>query len=655
MQRKFFMLAALVCSSYLQAQQNNTDSLQEVVVTATKFPMKTSQTGKVLTVITRKQIEDNPGKDLAQLLTEQTGVYVNGAYSNTGKDKSLFLRGASAAYTVVLMDGVPVYDASGINSSFDLRLISPDQVERIEILKGSQGSLYGADAIAGVINIITKNGGKDAVDFSGNYSYGSFNTFRSSSSLQGSLHKFDYNIAFTQTETDGINEADVPGGDKDGFGQHNFSAGIGYRFNDLWKSQIYYRYQSSYNNLDNGSFSDDPDYTGRIFNSQAGIRNQLQFGKIQMQVNYNYNSINRSLLNDSLLKLSIFDGYFNARYKGKEHFAEILMHAPVAKHLNFTGGFDYRSSQSTENTDGIFKFFLGSDLLSVPYSSSISDDSSRQNQMAAFGSLQYSNQGLSIEAGGRINRHSEYGNNAVFNFNPSYSFRKNFKLFANISSGYRVPSLYQLYSEFRNPSETLQPEESMSYEAGLQYNLLSDKMMFRAVYFKRDIKNVIAFYFNPDTFQSFYINQDEQNDFGVETELSYQVLPALLVKAQYAFVDGAVQTIDATGKDTSFFNLLRRPKHSYGLNISWQANPYWIVSASIQGFGKRTDLDFFSFPASEVELKAYQLINFYTAYSFKTGISVFTELRNIANTKFTEILGYSTQGFAMNAGVRINL
>lgn len=655
MQRKFFMLAALLCSSYLQAQLNNTDSLQDVVVTATKFPLKTSQTGKVVTVITRKQIESSPGKDLAQLLTEQTGVYVNGAYSNTGKDKSIFLRGASSAYTVVLMDGVPVYDASGINSSFDLRLIALDQIERIEILKGSQGSLYGADAIAGVINIITRKGGKAAIDFTGNYSYGSFNTFRSSSAVHGNLQNVDYNIAFTQTETAGINETDVPGGDKDGFTQNNFSAGVGYQFNDNWKSQAYFRYQSLRNDLDNGAFSDDPDYTGKNLNTQAGVRNQFQFGKIQLQLNYNYNSINRKLLNDSLIKLSEFDGYFNAQYRSKEHFAEMLIQTPIAKHLNFTGGFDYRTAQSTENTNGVFKFLSGEDLFAIPYSSSISNDSSKQNQAAVFGSLHYLNKKLSIEAGGRFNRHSEYGNNAVFNFNPAYVLNKNFKLFANISSGYRVPSLYQLYSEYRNTVEILQPEESMSYEAGVQLNAASGKLNFSAVYFKRDIKNVIAFYFNPGTFQSFYINQDEQNDFGVETELSFQILPSLQVKAQYAYVDGTVQTVDAFGKDTSYFNLLRRPKHSYGLNINWQANARLIVSASLQGFGKRSDLDFFAFPSSEVELKAYQLINFYAAYSVSTGITVFADLRNIANTRFTEVLGYNTQGFAMNGGLRIKL
>ena len=152
--KRIFIVAALSISSHLLAQQatvsaDSVTTLNEVIVSANKYPNKTSLTGKVVTVITRKDIEQAGGKDLAQVINEQGGVYINGANSNPGKDKSVFIRGARVEHSLITIDGVPVYDASGIGSNFDIRQIPLDNVERIEILKGSQSTLYGSDAIAG--------------------------------------------------------------------------------------------------------------------------------------------------------------------------------------------------------------------------------------------------------------------------------------------------------------------------------------------------------------------------------------------------------------------------------------------------------------------------------------------------------------------------
>jgi vitamin B12 transporter len=187
---KWIAKGVLFCISfttYGQIDSVKTHHLDEVVITATKFSKNQSETGKEVSIIDEVQLERSAGKDLAQLLNEQVGIVVNGANSNTGKDKSVYLRGAKGEHTLILIDGMTVNDPSGNGGAYDLRLISLDQIKRIEILKGSQSTLYGSDAIAGVINIITKKGGTKPFGVNGNIGYGTYKTFKGNAGINGRL------------------------------------------------------------------------------------------------------------------------------------------------------------------------------------------------------------------------------------------------------------------------------------------------------------------------------------------------------------------------------------------------------------------------------------------------------------------------------------
>ncbi|HEX3166696.1 MAG TPA: TonB-dependent receptor plug domain-containing protein, partial [Chitinophagaceae bacterium] len=227
MKRKFLIVAAAFIGSQLSAQlvptgrEQDTSLLDELVITANKYPNKTSLTGKVVIIITKEQLERSGGKDLSQILTEQAGVYIGGANSNAGKDKSLYLRGAKVEHTLITIDGVPVYDPSGIGSNFDIRNLSVDQIERIEILKGSQSTLYGSNAIAGVINIISKKPTSSQLAGTGLLSYGSYNSFKGNANINRKTKALEYSLSYEYFETEGITEAIDPTGignfDKDGF------------------------------------------------------------------------------------------------------------------------------------------------------------------------------------------------------------------------------------------------------------------------------------------------------------------------------------------------------------------------------------------------------------------------------------------------------
>lgn len=646
MKRKIFIAAAVIFNSTAAAQTDSTKLLDDVLVSASKYPLKSSQTAKLLTVITKEELAKAGGKDLAQVLMEMGGVFVNGANSSMGKDKAVYLRGASTDHTLITIDGIPVYDPSGIGGIFDIRNFNLENIERIEILKGSQGTLYGSDAIAGVINIITKRAEKKLFNINGTMSAGSFNTYKANALISGEKQKIDYSISYGYTGTRGINEAvsQNPFYDKDGFKQRSFNAGIGLQAAKNIRIAPYIRYSKIVGDIDQGAFTDELDYTYTQKNLQAGVRNEFVFGKTKLNLLYNFNKTDRIYIDDSIKSRNGFDIYSKGKYSGKEHFFDVYANFPLHKAIKLTAGADLRISSTKQL------------YLSIPAWAPAVPLDTNTSQQSIYGAVNLAKENVyNFEAGGRINFHSAYGNHIVFNLNQSYMLNDKIKLFANLSSGYRTPSLYQLYSEYGN--KVLKPEAAISAEAGLQYFSLNKKMNGRLVYFGRQVKDVLFFYTDPISYKSQYINQDRQNDRGLELDINYKGLKKTNIKLFYNYVHGKIRTKDASGKDTTFFNLLRRPKHSAVLTVNTLIRNRLNIGTSISFADNRKDryFDAISFQSVETKLKAYILAGLYADCGFLNNrLTAFADLRNITGTKYTEVVGFNTPGFNANLGIRLS-
>ena len=646
MKKKFLIVAAAFIGSQLSAQlvptsrEQDTSLLEEVVIAANKYPNKTSLTGKVVTIITKEQLQRSGGKDLSQILTEQAGIYLGGANSNAGKDKSLYLRGARVEHTLITIDGVPVYDPSGIGSNFDIRNLSIDQIERIEILKGSQSTLYGSDAIAGVINIITKKVGVKSFAGNGLLSYGSNSSVRANAGINGKTGIVDYNVAYSFYDTKGINEviSNDPNTDKDAYQQNSLQAGLGIQAGKNIRIQPYLRFNKIDGDIDQGAFTDELDYTYAQKSYQAGVRNEFSFGKTRLNLLYNFNYIDRLYIDDSVKSRNGFDTYSKGSYQGAEHFIDAYVTVPLGKSSKFIGGADFRTSTTDQHyfSIGFFPFYPN------PLKNK------NQNQTGLYAAVNVnSKSGFNIELGNRMNIHSENSSKYVFNINPSYLLNKKFKLFANLSSGYRVPSLYQLFSEYGNIE--LEPESAITGEAGVQYFSPDNKFMGRVTGFMRNVKDAIAF-------QSTYVNLDKQKDHGAELELSFKPTANISLKAFYSYVDGEITTVQ-NGKDTTYFNLIRRPKNSAGFNAGVKVNEKLFVSSNLSWFDKRKDayFDAGTFQTVNVTLDSYILLDVYAEYAFlKNKLKVFVDLRNVSGTKYSETAGFNTLGFNCYGGIRLN-
>jgi vitamin B12 transporter len=626
MNKKLLSLAALLAAMHANAQDSTfKKQLDEVVVTASKYERKASETGKVITVIDRATIDRSLGKDLSQLLTEQAGLIINGATSNPGKDKSVFLRGASSDYTVILVNGIPVSDPTGVGGAFDLRLFPMEQIERIEILKGAQSTLYGSDAIAGVINIITRKGSNKPAELFGNIGFGSYNTFNASAGLTGAADKLRYTIGYMHHESRGISEAldtnAVKTFDKDGFLRNSFNVDIDGEVMDNLHVMPFFRYSYFRGGYDGGSFMD-ANYQFKTSALTAGTRVSYKYKDLQLTGQYQYNKVDRS-----------YDAY---PFDGNTQLAEIFGQYTINKNVDVLAGVDYRYQQ-----------VLNKDM--TPADPTI-------EMTSPYASVFLKNLGgFYLEAGGRFNKNSRYGDNWTYSFNPSYLINSDIKVFANLASAFKAPTLESLYGTFgANPD--LKPEKSTTWEGGVQASFFNNFIDVRAVYFNREVKDVIVYRTSPS---AKLMNFNKQKDHGFELEPTININKDIQVKLYYTFLDGELHTNTGTGKDTAYNNLIRRPKHSFGGTIGYAVTKHLFVSTTVYNYTKRYDLAFDNNPpygSVQVELGAYALWNAYAEYKLLNNrIRIFADLKNITNTKFQEIYGYGTLGTNITAGLAVRL
>ncbi len=625
--------------------QDSTKTLDEVVVTATKSPVKQSQTGKVIDVITQDQLQKSAAKSVGEILNQQPGIIINGADNNLGTNQTVYLQGASSGNTLIMMDGVPLYDASGITSEFDLNNFSLNNIEKIEILKGAQSTLYGSDAVAGVINIITKKGSGKPFNLNINHSMGSYHTYNDAVSISGSAVKGQtYFVSYNKIYSKGFSSAYDSTGkknfDKDGFNQDVFQLNYGFKPFKRTSIRLFGKYNDNHADIDAGAFQDDKDYTYHNNNIIAGtaVDYKLNNGFIRLQ--YNYNRFNRNFVDDST-DVGGFSKYQKGKYNGTSNFAEIFTSLRLNKYIELLAGADYRQNATSQS----YIYVPDYGFPSVP----LSADSAKTNQVSTYASLVLkTKKGLNAELGGRWNHHSLYGSNFTYSFNPFYLIDNHYKIFANISSGYRAPSLYQLYSEYGN--KKLNPETTTSYEAGFQF--FSNKITARVTGFARDGKNVILFYTDPATYASYYINGDKQNDYGIETGATLNLTSKLSAVLNYTYVDGKISTMPSSGKDTSFFNLYKRPKNVLNVSFNYDVTKNIYLSTHLKTVSKAYEPQYQALP---YVLKGYYTGDFYGRYKFNDKFNVFVDFQNITDQKYFVTRGFMTRGFNVNVGLQVNL
>jgi len=633
------MLCSISMLGFAQQQKDSTtvEQLDEVVITDSKFNLKRENSGKVITKITQKELQHLQGKTVAEIINATAGIEINGTKSNAGQNLSYFIRGGRNRQVLVLIDGIAVTDASQIANDYDLRLLNADQIESIEILKGASSTLYGSGAATVVINIKLKEASKNKVSanfrsvLGTNQSVNDDNyaieDFKNSVSVNGTLNNFNYLASFGNQYTNGLS-AISNGTESDAFNAINGNLKLGYQFSNAFKLNVYGSFDKYKAEFDDAFSGIDTDDLSTSKQYRVGVSPEYTYKNGSVTLNAAYNTIERNIYSS-----------YPAQFNADSYAADVFIR------YNFNDKFyTVIGVNAQENKMESFSIPFGS----TDFEQSINPDAAQFTIIDPYANVVYvSDFGLNVNAGTRLNNHSEYGSHVVYSVNPSFKKETNFgylKGLASYSTAYITPSLYQLFEPTYGNAD-LKPEENSTIEIGAELNI-KDKATVSLVYFTRDEKNFIDFV-DLGGFVFQYNNVDESfTASGIEFTANYKFTKSLVLNAN--------ATYTKVEDDLS----LRIPELKANARLDYQLCDKTFMSVSYQFNDDRTDAVYNSttFMNDEITMKSYSLLDFYVSHKIaKNKVTLFANVTNLLNEEYVELFGYSTKGRNINVGFNLSL
>ena len=622
MNRRALLLLFLFLSLCVTAQESPTLSTttDEVVVTGARYARTLAESPEHVTVIDSAAVARAP--NLAQLLNEQAGIVVNGAYSNYGKDRSIFLRNGANQYTLILVDGQPLIDPSALGGAVDLRLLSLEGVERIEILRGARSLLYGSDAVAGVINLVTdRNAPLDPFTVHLRASAERYNTFTANAVVSGRSEQLDYRIGYDHFTSDGISEAVEPAGSleafrRDGSTRRTLYGQLEWRPTEALTIRPAVRRAIFEGDYDAGAFADaDNHYRNELWLPSVAV--DFRQGTWQLGARYNYAATDR-VFNDAQFGESPF--------LGRAQQGDVFYVYLPSEAFSLTVGGQLR--HETLATDD--------------------DDATATNVSPYLQANLNVAERLLLEGGFRYNHHSVFGGQSNWSLASGYRHSDRVRTRLSVGSAFQSPTLDQLFGPFgANPE--LQPQVSTSYEAGLEVRDPADAWRATVSVFQRHIDRIVTY---DGTLG--YQNQDELRDRGVELEGTTALGNRLRLDGNLTYVHGRLRSPDGTGGTTETNDFFRRPPVSGILGITYRAKRPLLLRLTGAYTSKRPDVYFDAdFSRIETQLGAYLIVNLYAEYVLlkSRNLTLFGEVRNLTDTNFTEVVGYGTLGVTPRFGV----
>jgi vitamin B12 transporter len=607
------------------AQSAATVELPQIVVSPTGLPTSAEYVASSVSIVTAADIERDQRRSIVDVLKSLPGLNVVQT-GGPGGQSSVFIRGTNSSHVKVLIDGIDVSDPSSANRTFDFGHLQTYDIERVEVLRGPQSGLYGADAIGGVISITTKKGDgppKVRAVIEG----GSFLTFNQAASVSGSTDRAHY--AFNVSH---LHSGDVPvtperfvapGRPAIGNDYDNVTAST--RLGADLAPNLSVSFVARY--TDARLRRSDLEFPPPFFVAVAPLQQSLQE--------------NNQFFTRGEAKWSLFDGRFVSRVGAAFSDSLTWNQVPNSSPTTVKGlreKFDWRGDITLAPDHTLV---LGLEREAEHFRSS---DLSRDNgNRGAFAELQSQfAKRLTVVLNVRNDRNDQFGSHSTWRAAAAYlAPETQTKLKASYGTGFKAPSLSQLYQDFlpfftANPN--LRPEKSKGYDAGFEQLWFDGRVRFGVTYFRNDIEDLI----NCNTFCTTVINIGIT---GAETFVSWTVSDKLKLRADYTYTMARDAVTGA--------QLQRRPKDKYSLHAIWQPIEGLTVSATALWVGSRVDVDRAFVDPMPVS-PSYNIVNVAANYAVNPHLTLFGRIDNLFDRHYEDPNGYLRPGFGVFAGMRIN-
>ena len=599
--------------------------------TATETPI--DQIASSVTVITAKDMDRDQRRTLPDALATVPGLNVVQS-GGPGGLTSVFMRGTNSNHTKVLIDGIDASDPSNPNRSFDLGQLLTSDIQQIEVLRGPQSGLYGADALGGVISIITKKG-EGPPRATATIEGGSFGTFNQTAGFSGAQDRINYafNVAhFRATDVPVTPLELLPPGQKaigNNYDNMTYSTKLGADVSENLTLNAVARYTEATLHFTGDTF--DP----VTFSSFPSAAQSTQ--------------VVHQLFTRGEAVWSAFDGRI------KNYFG-----------INYTNHWNYNISPGdvtpTITTGDRVKYDWHAVTKLAPYHTVIigaehetetlqtSAVSAENTNKAGYVSLQ-SNfaDRLFLVENVRQDDNDRFGDHPTYRVAPAVIVPiTETKLKASYGTGFKAPTLNQLFVSlpafFFVANPNLKPEESVGYDAGFEQPLFNERVRFGSTYFHNDITNLIQFVVNPVTFGSTLVNVGKATTEGTENFVSAAITERVRVRADYTFT----RTVDAT----TGLELLRRPKEKWSANIIWNPIDALTLSATVLHTGSFIDVNRdFSIP--RLLAPAYTVVNVAADYAISDQIKIFGRVDNLFNVHYQNPTGFLQPSLGIYGGMRV--
>lgn len=617
--------------------QEKVTMLEAVVVTANRLETATNEVGSSITVITAGEIEQRQQKFLLDVLRGVPAIDVVQS-GGPGSTSSVFMRGANSEHTLVLLDGIELNDPSSPGGSYDFANLPTDNIERIEILRGPQSTLYGSRAMAGVINIITKRGqGKPAGFLSAQG--GSFSTAAEKAGISGGTDRYNYSLGLSRFDTAGFSAANKKEGnsEKDGYGSSAVNSRLGITPTSNLSVDVIVNYLKSRADLDNsgGVGGDDPNFTQDSeqlsFRSQADLA--LFNDQWEQRLGVSFNKLSRDL--DNGTDQAHPSDLSRASYDG----SNVTLDWQHTLHLHETNsltlGIEHK--KETAKSDYYSESAWGSYSSPWEEHSAYTTGYYLQDQIRLWDSW-------FTTLGVRLDDHNRFGTETTYRLTSAYTVKlTGTTLKGSYGTAFKAPSLYQLYAPTYGDRD-LNPEKNSGWDLGMEQSLAGGKATVGATWFQNDFDDLITF----DSSLSRYSNIAKAKTYGAEVTASVRPLEELTLRAGYTYTK-------TEGRETGE-ELLRRPKNKASLDANYRFLKNANVNLAVIYVGSRCDnvYDPATYAVTRVKMDDYTLVNLAAAYAVTPNIQLFGRADNLFDENYEEVTGYGTAGISAFGGVKVS-